>query len=108
METWLSILALSLGTSFCLWTFHKYPKGLTTANFLETITISSSSIFGIGFKDANDLNITKSARFTMFVIFICGSFFFYAYGAFLTSALAVPKLHIPFNTPEEILNTNYR
>ena len=65
-------------------------------------------MFGIGIKDANDLNITKSARFTMFVIFICGNFFFYAYGAFLTSALAVPKLHIPFNSPEEILNTNYR
>ena len=65
-------------------------------------------MFGIGIKDANDLSTTKSARLTMFVVFICGSLFFYVYGAFLTSALAVPKIYTPFNTPEEILSTNYK
>ena len=108
LETWFSILAFVFGTSTCLWIFHKHPKGFTTVDFLEAITISTSSIIGLGIRDANDLSTTKSARLTMFVVFICGSLFFYVYGAFLTSALAVPKIYTPFNTPEEILSTNYK
>ena len=96
------------GTSLCLWIFHTYPKGFTTISALTTVTITTSSIIGLGIRDANDLSITKSARLTMFVVLICGSVFFYVYGAFLTSALAVPKMYTPFNSPEEILHTNYR
>ena len=72
------------------------------------MAISTFSIIGLGISDANDLNTTKSAKLTMFLISISGSLFFYYYGGFLTSFLAVPTIYKPFNSPEGILNTNYR
>ena len=105
---WLSLLVFSFGASIFLWIFHRYPKGFTTLGFLESIAISTSSVIGFGIRDANDLKTTKSARLTMFVIFICGSLFYYVYIGSLTSALAVPKLYKPFTSPEEILYTNYK
>ena len=62
----------------------------------------------MGIKDANDLNLSSSARLSLFTVFLSGSLFFYTYGAFLTSSLAVPNEEVPFNSPEGILNTKYR
>ena len=107
-ELWLGLLSFSFVTSMVLWIFHRFPKGYSSLSFLESIAISTSSIFGFGFTDANDVKATNSTRITMFVTFICGILFFYVYGSFLTSSLAVPTDYKPFNSPEEILNTNYR
>ena len=69
---------------------------------------STASVFGIGLLDANDPSSTKSARFSLFVIFICTSIIFYVYGGFLTSILAIPTEYKPFNNPEDLLKTTYR
>ena len=107
-ELWLSLLGFSIGTSVFIWLFHKYPKGSTSLDFLESIFISTYSIFSFGIKDANDVKSTRSAKLSMFVIFSGGSVFYSVYGSYLTSALAIPKIYKPFSSPEGILNTNYR
>ena len=71
------------------------------------MAISFSSMFGISIHDA-DSNTNSSARISLFVIYICGSLFFYVYVGFLTSALAVPADYKPFRSPEELLQTDYR
>ena len=63
-------------------------------------------IFAI--RDANAINSYQSARFGLFVVFTGGSLFWYTYNAFLTSSLAIPAKHLPFTSPEGILNTDYR
>jgi hypothetical protein len=80
----------------------------TTIGLLEAFTISFSSIFGMTVRDANDIGTKTSARLTLFVIFICGSLFWYVYVGFLTSALAVPSEYKPFQSPEGLAKTNYR
>ena len=77
-------------------------------HFIEAFSIVSSSIFGLCIRDANDTNSKTSERFVLFVVFISGSLFYYTYCGFLTSSLAVPNENLPFGSPEEILNTNYR
>ena len=98
---------MSFGTSVLLLMLQKYPNGYPTLNILDVITTSVSSIFGINIMDANDPDYKTSARINLFVIFISGSLFFYFYGAFLTSALAVPSTQQPFNSPEGVLKTSY-
>ena len=91
-----------------MWLLHKYPKkGSTDLDFLESITISFSSIFGISVHEDNDSS-NSSARMSLFVVYICGSLFFYVYVGFLTSALAIPGEYKPFQSPEELLKTSYR
>ena len=80
----------------------------TTIGLLEAFTISVSSIFGMTVRDANDIGTKTSARLTLFIIFICGSLFWYVYVGFLTSALAVPSEYKPFQSPEGLVKTNYR
>ena len=80
----------------------------TTIGLLEAFTISVSSIFGMTVRDANDIGTKTSARLTLFIIFICGSLFWYVYVGFLTSALAVPSEYKPFHSPEGLVKTNYR
>ena len=91
-----------------LWVFHKYPKGSKKIDPLEALTISIAPVFGIMLRDANDSETNTSARFYLFVTYICGSIYFYVYGGYLTSALAVPSKSNPFGSPEELLKTNYR
>ena len=75
---------------------------------IEAFCIVSSSIFGVCIRDANDTNSKTSERLILLIVFISGSLFYYTYCAFLTSALAVPNEKLPFDSPEGILNTNYR
>ena len=77
-------------------------------SFFESLCINSSSLFGLGIKDANDTAGNASERLTLLIIFICGSVFFYTYCGFLTSSLAIPNDKMPFNSPEGILKTSYR
>ena len=77
-------------------------------NYIETFCIVSSSIFVMCIRDANDTNSKTSERLLLLVAFISGSLFYYTYCAFLTSSLAVPNENLPFDSPEGILNTNYR
>ena len=88
--------------------FHRYPKGSKKINPLEALTLSIAPVLGITLQDANDSEINTSARFYLFVIYICGSIYFYIYGGYLTSALAIPSQSNPFGSPEELLKTNYR
>ena len=62
----------------------------------------------MGIWDANEFDSNQSGRLALFIVFISGSLFFYTYGGFLTSSLAVPMEYIPFSSPQEILSTNYR
>ena len=80
----------------------------TTIGILEAFAISVSSIFGMTVRDANEMRTKTSARLTLFIIFICGSLFWYVYVGFLTSALAVPSEYKPFQSPEGLAKTNYR
>ena len=66
------------------------------------------SVFGIEVIDHHDQDYNKSSKILIFISFLAGSIFFYSYQAFLTSSLAVPSETVPFRTPEEILQTNYR
>ena len=88
--------------------FHNYPNSDEKLNIFETFCIAISAIFGMSIKDANDENSSTCGRLSLFTVFICGSLFFYTYGGFLTSSLAVPNEKFPFNSPEGILKTNYR
>lgn len=107
-KAWLSILILSLGTSVLIWNLYRYHTEYLTLNIYGSFAISFGSIFGITIRDANELGIKISTRLCLFVIFICGSLFVYFYTGFLTSALAVPSKFAPFNSPEGILQTEYR
>ena len=98
---------MSVGSATVVWILHRYPKGSTELDFLESIAIPFSSIFGISIHEG-DSNTNSSARISLFVIYICGSLFFYVYVGFLTSALAVPADYKPFQSPEELLQTDYR
>ena len=107
VDLWLSILFFSVGTSVFLWMLDRIKKGSTTLNFLDSISFSTSSIIGLGKKIGIDVESKNSVRLTVFVILICGTPFLYVYRSFLTSSLAVPAFYKPFNSPEDILSTNY-
>ena len=105
---WLCLLILSIGISTVLWISHNFSKNWKEMNFIEAFCIVSSSIFGMSIIDANNTNSKTSERLMLLVTFISGSLFYYTYCAFLTSSLAVPNENLPFDSPEGILNTNYR
>ena len=105
---WLCLLLLSIGISTVLWISHNFSKKWKEMNYIEAFCIVSSSIFGMSIIDANDTNSKTSERLMLLVTFISGSLFYYNYCAFLTSSLAVPNENLPFDSPEGILNTNYR
>ena len=62
----------------------------------------------MGIWDANEFQSNESGRLTLLIVFTSGSIFFYTYGGFLTSSLAVPVGNVPFSSPEELVTTNYR
>ena len=70
--------------------------------------ISTSTVFGITIIDANNTDLKFSSRLVLFIFFVGGSTLFYGYQAFLTSALAIPNEDLPFNSPEGLLNTDFR
>ena len=105
---WLCLLLFIVIFSISLWIFHYYQKQDKTLSIVEALCITSSSIFGMVIWDAHEFSSRDSGRFTLFIVFISGSVFFYIYGGFLTSSLAIPNENIPFNSPEELLDTNYR
>ena len=107
-KLWIGIFVLSSFASIVIWILHRFPNESTKMNILESFTISTAPIFGIALYDANNPDTSASARLTLFVVFLCSSLYFYTYGGFLTSSLAIPIENLPFHTPEEILQTSYR
>ena len=105
---WLCLLFFSIGISTLLLTFHNYLKIQKKMNSIEAFCIVSSSIFGLCVRDANDTNSKASEKLVLLVVFISGSLFYYTYCGFLTSSLAVPNEKLPFDSPEGLLNTNYK
>ena len=105
---WLCLLISSIGISIVLWISHNFSRIWEKIYYLEAFCIVSSSIFGFCIRDANDTNSKTSERLILLIVFISGSLFYYTYCAFLTSSLAVQNEKIPFDSPEGILNTNYR
>ena len=103
-------LALIYNEENWVWLFRVWGFDFVYQNFIffESITISIFSIFGLSTYDAENSESKFSARLSLFVIFICGSVYFYVYNAFLTSALAIPSEYKPFQSPEELLQTSYR
>ena len=91
-----------------LWIFHRYPKGLKIISIFEAIVNSMATMFGMVILDGHDRGISTSARLSLFVLYICTSIVFYIYGGFLTSTLAIPTHSNPFNSPDDLLQTNYR
>ena len=107
-KLWIGIFVLSSFASIVIWILHRFPNKSTKMNILESFTISTAPIFGIALYDANNQDTSASARLTLFVVFLCSSLYFYTYGGFLTSSLAIPIENLPFHTPEDILKTSYR
>ena len=107
-KLWLGLTLLCIFTSVMLWIFHRYPKGSKTISILEAFINSTATIFGMDILDGNDRSISTSARLSLFVLYICTSIIFYIYGGFLTSILAIPTDSNPFNSPDDLLKTNYR
>ena len=107
VDLWLSLFLFSVGTSTFLWMLNRIQIGSMRINFQESIAFSSSSIIGLGKKIGIDVESKNSVRLTVFVIVICSTPFLYVYRSFLTSSLAVPAFYKPFNSPEDILSTNY-
>ena len=105
---WLCLLISSIGISTVFWISHNLSRSWEEFSYIETFCIVSSSIFGMCIRDANDTNSKTSERLMLLIVFISGSLFYYTYCAFLTSSLAVPNEKLPFDSPEGILNTNYR
>ena len=105
---WLCLLISSIGISIVLWISHNFSRIWEKIDYLEAFCIVSSSIFGFCIRDANDTNSKTSERLILLIVFISGSLFYYTYCAFLTSSLAVQNEKIPFDSPEGLLNTNYR
>ena len=105
---WLCLLISSIGISTLIYLFHNFSKSLKEMHYIEALSIVSLSIFGLCIRDANDTNSKTSERLMLLVVFISGSLFYYTYCGFLTSSLAVPNEKLPFDSPEGILNTNYR
>ena len=77
-------------------------------NIVEAFAIATAPIFGIALYDANNPETRASARLTLSVVFLCSSIYFYTYGGFLTSSLAIPIENLPFYSPEDIFQTSYR
>ena len=108
-KLWLCLILSSVLVSIVIWLLHQFPKGQNDLKVDEAIWIATSALFGINIiKDANDTKTNGGGRMMLFIVFICGSGFFYGYEAYLTSALAVPNEFLPFNTPNELLLTDYR
>ena len=105
---WLCVLILSIVISTALCISQSRSKNWREINYIEAFCIVSSSIFGMGIWDANDTTSKTSERLMLLITFISGSLFYYTYCAFLTSSLAIPNENLPFDSPEGILNTNYR
>ena len=91
-----------------LWVFHRYPHGSKTIDPLEALAVSVAPVFGIMLPNSNHSEINASARIYLFVTYLCGSIYFYTYGGYLTSVLAIPSESNPFGSPEELHKTNYR
>ena len=105
---WLCLLILSIGISTWLYLNHNISKIQEKMSSIEAFCIVSSSIFGVCIRDANDTNSKTSEKLVLLVVFISGSLFYYTYCGFLTSSLAVPNEKLPFDSPEGLLNTNYK
>ena len=105
---WICLLTFTIVFSIALWFFHQHRNDGTSLSIIESFCITSSSIFGMVIWDAHDFNSNDSGRLTLFNVLLCGSVFFYIYSGFLTSSLAIPNENFPFNSPEELLGTNYR
>ena len=105
---WLYLLILSIVISTALWISHSFSKNWKERNYIEAFCIVCSSIFGMGIWNANDTNSKTSEKLVLLVVFISGSLFYYTYCGFLTSSLAVPNEKLPFDSPEGLLNTNYK
>ena len=105
---WLCLLSSTFIVSIALWLFHSFQSEPKNLSLIEAVCIASSSIFGMVIWNAHEFNSNESGRLTLFTVFLTGSLFYYTYVGFLTSSLAVPNENIPFQSPEEIPNTNYR
>ena len=105
---WLCLICFTILFSFTLWLFHSYQNDNTVISITEGFCIASSSIFGMVIWNANEFNSNDSGRMTLLNVLLIGSVFFYIYSGFLTSSLAIPNENFPFNSPEELIGTNYR
>ena len=105
---WLCLIGFTIVFSLALWLFHSYQNDNTAISIIEGFCITSSSIFGMVIWNANEFNSNDSGRITLLNVLLSGSVFFYIYSGFLTSSLAIPNEKFPFNSPEELIRTNYR
>ena len=73
----------------------------------EMAWICFAACFGMSIVDANAPR-RKSGKIALFVAFLGGSFLFYSYQGVLVSHLTVSTESSPFNSPEELLTTDYQ
>ena len=82
--------------------------GTSILTMFKAFGISFGAMFGITIIDANEPNYSRSKKVLLYTIFLSGTTVFCAYQAELTSALAVPSNKLPFRSPEDLLQTDYR
>ena len=105
---WTFVILSSLIGGLLLWGFDlyfsKFGHGFSIFN---AFGISFGASFGMTVIDANESN-SRSKKILLLTIFLSGNAIFIAYQAELTSALSVPSNKLPFRSPEELLQTDYR
>ena len=105
---WTFVILSSLIGGILLWGFDlyfsKFGHGFSIFN---AFGISFGASFGMTVIDANESN-SRSKKILLLTIFLSGNAIFIAYQAELTSALSVPSNKLPFRSPEELLQTDYR
>ena len=82
--------------------------GTSILTMLRAFGISFGALFGITIIDANKPNYSRSKKVLLCTIFLSGTIVFCAYQAELSSALTVPSNKLPFRSPEDLLQTDYR
>ena len=96
-------------SSISIWFSHNLSKSVKKISLLESIWISAVAIFSVGVTDANDLASSKSGKLSLFVTLLGGSLVFYSYSTCLLTSLIIPiEDDLPFQNPQEILETDYR
>ena len=82
--------------------------GTSILTMFKAFGISFGAMFGITIIDANVPNYSRSKKVLLCTIFLSGTIVFCAYQAELSSALTVPSNKLPFRSPEDLLQTDYR
>ena len=88
--------------------FHFKFQLIVSLNCIQDFWNYFSSFFGIDHIDDNNKSDYNGFKIISFICLIMGSIVWISYGAFLTSALAVPLQKLPFNDLETLILSDFK